>query len=475
MHSSRVRASACWRLPLALLAVALCGAVAPAAQAAPLPLVSSTSYATAADDGYTCVTSGRCGAGYAAGYAQKDDALSSSDLLLVKYVDDGKVLTEAWHATVESGQPVTAVRVAVDASGNVIVAGNDGPFAFHGASSDIVVVKFSPAGEELWRSTYDGPAHKLDYVKDLELDGEGNAFVCGASTGVGTGRDYVTIEVTASGERAWARRYAGPTTYDEARSLTLDPEGNVYVTGSSRYRASSAGRQGPLRAVTISYSPTGRRRWTLVDKRGRTTSGSAIDYCGVQGAGGIVLTGVTTPVGQSYEHTYFAKYRTADGGLLWSRTPNSGAKWSEWSLAAALDGSGAPVAAGYRIARGDMRGWLTGVSEVGRDAWQSAYASGFQSAGIAELDAVTVAADGGVLAAGSVVTGIPLPGKQLPSTFLVRYSPDRPVTAPLDYVGAGSATTYGACNDVAIGDRGMYAVGVSAEGDDDSDAGVLKF
>jgi len=147
MHSSRVRASACWRLPLALLAVALCGAVAPAAQAAPLPLVSSTSYATAADDGYTCVTTGRGGAVYAAGYAQKDDALSSSDLLLVKYVDDGKVLTEAWHATVESGQPVTAVRVAVDASGNVIVAGNDGPFAFHGASSDIVVVKFSPAGE----------------------------------------------------------------------------------------------------------------------------------------------------------------------------------------------------------------------------------------------------------------------------------------------------------------------------------------
>jgi hypothetical protein len=457
------------------LAVALCVAAAPAAHAVPLPLVSSTTYATAADDAYTCVTTGPDGAVYAAGYAQKDGALGASVLLLVKYVDDGTALSEAWHTIAGSGQPMTAVRVAVDASGNLIVAGNEGPFAFHGASSDIAVVKFSPAGEELWRTTYDGPAHKLDYVTDLELDGEGNAVVCGASTGRGTGRDYVTIKVTAGGQRAWARRHAGPTTYDEARSVALDPAGNVYVTGSSRYGASIPRRQGPPRAVTISYSPTGQRRWTLVDKRGGTTSGSAVDYCALQGAEGIVVTGVRTPAGQSYEHIYFAMYRTADASLLWSRTPTSGTKSGEWSLAAALDESGAPVAAGYRIARSDMRAWLTGVSDAGRAVWQSAYDSTYQSAGIAEFDAVAVGAGGGLLAAGSVVTGYPRPEMQMPTTFLVRYSPDRPVTAPLDYVGAGSATSHDACKAVAIGDHGMYAVGLSAEGDDDSDAVLLKF
>jgi hypothetical protein len=458
-----------------VLAVALCGAAAPAAQAAPLPLVSSTAYATAADDGYTCVTTGPGGAVYAAGYAQRDGALDPGVLLLVKYVDDGQALTEAWHTIAGSGRPMTAVRVAVDASGNVIVAGNDGPFAFHGPSSDIVVMKVSPAGEVLWRSTYDGPAHKLDYVRDLELDGDGNAVVCGASTGVGTGRDYVTIKVTADGRRAWARRYAGPTTYDAAMGVALDPDGNVYVTGQSRAKASGPGRQGPPRAVTISYGPTGQRRWKIVDRHGRTTSGSAIGYCGVQGAEGIVVTGVRTPAGQSYEHINFAKYRTADASLVWSRTPTSGTKSGEWALAAALDGSGAPVAAGYRIARGDMRAWLTGVSAVGRDVWQSGYSSTFQDSGIAEFDAVAVAADGGVLAAGRVTTDDPQFGRQMPTTFLVRYSPGRPVTAPLDYVGAGSATSHDACSDAAIGDRGMYAVGVSAEDDDDSDAILLKF
>ncbi len=62
----------------------------------------------------------------------------------------------------------------------------------------------------------------------------------------------------------------------------------------------------------------------------------------------------------------------------------------------------------------------------------------------------------------------------MPSAFLVRYSPVAPVTAPLDYVGANGATSRDACTDVAIGDRGKYAVGVSAESDEDSDAVLLK-
>jgi hypothetical protein len=94
---------------------------------------------------------------------------------------------------------------------------------------------------------------------------------------------------------------------------------------------------------------------------------------------------------------------------------------------------------------------------------------------MAEFNSVAVGANGGVLAAGRVMTDSPRPDRQLPSTFLVRYSPGRPVTAPLDFVGAGSATSYDACSDVAIGDRGMYAVGRTAVGDGDGDAILLKF
>ena len=86
-----------------------------------------------------------------------------------------------------------------------------------------------------------------------------------------------------------------------------------------------------------------------------------------------------------------------------------------------------------------------------------------------------MAADGGVLSAGLTASGdMPDEGDK-PTAFLVRYSPGVPVTAPLDYVGAGSATTYDSCSAVAIGDKGMYAVGRAAEGSEDSDAVLLKF
>jgi hypothetical protein len=52
---------------------------------------------------------------------------------------------------------------------------------------------------------------------------------------------------------------------------------------------------------------------------------------------------------------------------------------------------------------------------------------------------------------------------------------DREDSPPLDYVGAGSATTADLCTAVAIGANGMYAVGRQGSTTGDSDAVILKF
>jgi hypothetical protein len=180
---------------------------------------------------------------------------------------------------------------------------------------------------------------------------------------------------------------------------------------------------------------------------------------------------VKTPVHQRREHVYFAKYRTGDGRLLWSRTAESGTPQGAWVLNAALGPDGAPVAAGYR----DGDALLAGVSATGTAPWRSTFASAFTSPRWAELDGLAVAADGRVLAAGETASGDSPEMGDTPTAFLVRYSSVLPITAPLDYVGAGSASTHDSCSAVAIGPRGMYAVGKAAEGSDDSDAVLLKF
>jgi hypothetical protein len=443
------------------------------APASGLPLVASASYVSPGADGFTCVAPGPGNIVYAAGYAQQNRAATSSLLLLVKYTDDGAALHEAWHVLAGYGSRAKkAVKVAVDSRGNVIVASTAGPYDSRPRNGFIMVDKYRGTdGSVVWSTFYDGPGHGPDYVKALALDAHDDVILCGASAGRGTGRDYVTLKLRASdGKRRWVRRYAGPSDYDEARGIAADPAGNVYVTGQSRAKPTNPRYSGQPREVTVSYGPGGRQRWIVVDKDGRTTSGNGLLYCAVPGAEGVIVSGIKTPKRQRHEHVYFAKYRTSDGALLWSRTPTSGAREGEWSLDAALGPDGEPVAAGYR----DGDALLTGVSATGDLPWDSTFRSAFEMRR-AEFDAVTVAADGRVLAAGSTASGKQRWPRDVPTTFLVRFSSGLPVSAPLDYGGGGGATSFDACTGVAIGEHGMYAVGRRAEGRGDSDAVLLKF
>jgi len=46
--------------------------------------------------------------------------------------------------------------------------------------------------------------------------------------------DYATIKYGPNGNQLWAVRYNGPANGDDtASALTIDDEGNIYVTGSS--------------------------------------------------------------------------------------------------------------------------------------------------------------------------------------------------------------------------------------------------
>lgn len=48
-----------------------------------------------------------------------------------------------------------------------------------------------------WVARYNGPANSEDDARSLALDKEGNVYVTGASTGIETGRDYTTIKYNA--------------------------------------------------------------------------------------------------------------------------------------------------------------------------------------------------------------------------------------------------------------------------------------
>jgi hypothetical protein len=457
---------------LAALALLLILLAAAPALAVDLPLVTSTTYATAANDGFADVVTGGDGVVYAAGYAGRSASGGAGKLLLVKYVDDGTSLTMAWQRLAGDKRPMSAVKLAVDASGNVIVAGNRGRTPGSSGSGDIVVLKYSPTGDLLWTSVYDGPARGSDYVKGLALDAGGNAIVCGASSSYRTGRDVVTLKMTADGRLAWTRLCRGPGNGDEARDLTVDDAGNVYVTGRTSKRWSASNSAIRPCSVVIAYSPEGHRRWVRLDDNARMTSGSTIVYSRAQGT--LFFSG-TRNWRKDYGVELLIRKIGTDNTVdhAWAFTP--GAPYGYWPTAAAVDGAGVPVVAGVGDFASGVSAFLTGLSANGEEHWGIVYRSAFDNPAWAKFSGVAVGADGRMLAAGETATGVATGKSYRPTAFIVRYSPGLPVTEPLDYVGDGGPTSRDSCAAAAVGDKGMYAVGREAEGDGDSDAVLLKF
>ena len=272
-------------------------------------------------------------------------------LLLAKYVDAGSSGSREWVRTLRLNG-ARADKVAVDARGNVVVAGTSN-LADTGRSN-IFVLKYSPAGVLKWRAAYDGAEHRDDYVTDLALDARGNALVVGASYGKGTGRDYVTLKVRADGTRAWARRYAGPDFYDvpEASPSTRPATSTSPATRGAR----PTSRATPARTAPSpsSTAPSGARLWLAIVGQRRNAGGSAVMVS--PDAQTVVVSGWRdVPAEWVTVNQFFVKYDASSGKVVWMRMISGSAETNLWPAAAGMDASGAPVAAGLSNPSGGYR------------------------------------------------------------------------------------------------------------------------
>jgi uncharacterized delta-60 repeat protein len=154
-----------------------------------------------------------------------------------------------------------AYAIALDGSGNVIVTGGSVGTTY--PDYDYATIKYNSAGQQQWVARYDGPAHNRDEAPHMAVDGSGNIYVTGYSTGLGTDYDYATIKYSPSGEEEWVARYNAPANFgDVAYGVAVDSSGNVYVTGSSAGMGTNSDYatvkyvQGPTPTPTATASPT---------------------------------------------------------------------------------------------------------------------------------------------------------------------------------------------------------------------------
>jgi hypothetical protein len=207
-----------------------------------------------------------------------------------------------------------AVSVAVDAAGNVYVAGTTSSAGFPGTTGvpngvDVFVTKLDSRGSTVLYSTYVGGSG-VDEARGMTIDTSGNVYVVGSTTssnfpavaprqGALAGQsDGFLFRLSTTGGGFAFSTYHGGQDNDEANAVAVDAARNVYVAGTTRsanfpVASAAQGYQGQLDGFVSKFAPAGTLSWSTY--LGGTAT-DTLEGIGVDAAGNVYAAGGTSSI-----------------------------------------------------------------------------------------------------------------------------------------------------------------------------------
>lgn len=212
---------------------------------------------------------------------------------LIKYNSSG---VELWSRTWGGTEWDRGWGVAVDSSDNVYFTGDTESFG--AGSSDMILVKYSSAGVQLWNRTWGGTDGEGSL--GVALDSIDNVYLVGATHGFGAGGvDMVLVKYNSSGAQQWNRTWGGIDS-DEGWSIAVDPSNNIYLGGQSNNFG-----VGSFDMIIVKYDNSGLQQWN------RTWGGSDKEICwgvAVNSSNNVYLVGETMSFGAGSCDMVLVKY-----------------------------------------------------------------------------------------------------------------------------------------------------------------------
>ncbi|MCX7785843.1 MAG: SBBP repeat-containing protein [candidate division WOR-3 bacterium] len=287
---------------------------------------------------------------------------SYEDFITLKYNTNG---TQQWVSQC-NGQTHSydeATRLVIDNANNLYITGaSEGS----GTYFDYATIKYNSNGERLWVSRYNGSGNANDYPYAMTVDGWGNVYVTGESYGLGTDYDIVTVKYNAQGIQQWSQRYNGSANrYDAGSDICVDMLGNVYVTGVCENLSTD------FDYVTIKYNSNGEVQWIKT----YNGPSNIIDYANaitVDNEGNVYVTGASFGSGTFYDYATI-KYNPY-GETLWVRRYNGPGNYSDGAFAIAVDNQGNVYVTGRSWGSGTNRDIATiKYNRDGTQEWVQRY------------------------------------------------------------------------------------------------------
>lgn len=231
-----------------------------------------------------------------------------------------------WAATTATTFADEPADVAVDATGNVFIAGNSG--------GDILVAKYNALGSALWVKRFNGAGGGTDTASSLALDSAGNAYVTGSVSTSASTQQMTTLKFQSSnGAVLWST--SDTAVSGAGKTVRVDGAGNVYAVGEHD-------NAGYLELVTVRYdAASGAVVWSSAYNSPFLET-HASDVV-IDGTGGVYSLG-TVAVDPGGTNMLLVKYDAA-GVQVWADSLD-GLGGLDYGRSLALDPNGFIYAAG---------------------------------------------------------------------------------------------------------------------------------
>ncbi len=284
------------------------------------------------------------------------------DIVTIKYSPDGEVL---WKSTF-NGQGKSndgTAGIVIDTEGNIYVAGYS---ASDEENVDIVAIKMdNKSGDIVWKSQYNNPGNNSDYATGIAIDASNSVYICGYSKYLNSDFDYVTIKYTVNGAKMWAKTYNGTkNAEDKASAIKVGPSGEVYVTGQSM------GNNSNFDYTTLKYTPQGELE---LENRFNGTGNGADQPAAMllDKDGNVYITGQSFGGGTGLDFAT-VKYN-AQGVELWNARYNGEGSSNDVASALYIDDMGSVYVTGY-VWNGSSNDFSTiKYNPLGTEIWISKY------------------------------------------------------------------------------------------------------
>jgi len=166
---------------------------------------------------------------YLAGYTDSFGA-GRSDVLLLKYGSGGNLL---WQKTWGRDKDDEARAVCVDSLGNLYVTGYTDSGGLPGSREDFLLLKYDALGSLLWQRAWGGAEPDEAYA--VAVDAGGNVYVAGYTSSFGNNyQDAVLLKCSSDGELVFSKTWGTDLGEERACAVEVDSVGNVYLAGYTK-------------------------------------------------------------------------------------------------------------------------------------------------------------------------------------------------------------------------------------------------